>query len=142
MQILMYGGPVFGQQMIVEHINEHSGITSPFQRDSRAAPPKGRLRFRKVINGPMQRYYLCQINRQYSTVKVPLIQSPMTPPTSKAGSSPARNAWAKKFNVVASVMDDQPLEVFTTCNLLKKFAWRIKLLRVGKNKASSSIFIT
>ncbi len=28
-----------------------------------------------------------------------------------------------------------PLAVFVTCMLLKKFAWRFKLLRVGRNKA-------
>ena len=63
---MMYGGPVSSQQMIVEHINEHSGITSPIHRDSRAAPPKGRLRFRKAIYGAMQGNSLCQIVRQYS----------------------------------------------------------------------------
>ncbi len=52
--------------MIVEHINEHSGITSPIHRDSRTAPPKGRLRFRKAIYGAMQGNSLCQIVRQYS----------------------------------------------------------------------------
>ena len=63
---MMYAGPVSSQQMIVEHINEHSGITSPIHRDSRAAPPKGRLRFHKAIYGAMQGNSLCQIVRQYS----------------------------------------------------------------------------
>ena len=63
---MMHRGPVSSQQVIVEHINKHSGIPSAIGRDSRAAPPEGWMRLRKDINGAMQGDALCQIVRQYA----------------------------------------------------------------------------
>ena len=61
---MMQGGPVLGQQVVVENIDEHSGVSSPVHRDSRTAPPKGRLRFGKAVYGTMQGNAPCQIVRQ------------------------------------------------------------------------------